>query len=39
MSDKYRDGCPSKKFGLSWLVVQLVYLGAWLSDPLGRYRR
>lgn len=33
-SDNYRDGC-SKKWSLSWLLVQAVYLAAWLSD-LGR---
>lgn len=35
MSDDYRDGCPSKRWTLSWFLVQIVYLAAWLAD-LGR---
>ena len=36
MSDNYRDGCPGKKWRLSWFIVQVVYLAAWISDLGGR---
>lgn len=36
MSDNYRDGCPPRRFGITWVLVQMVYLGAWLSDFGGR---
>jgi hypothetical protein len=36
MSDNYRDGCPPKRFGITWLLVQVIYVGAWLSDPFNR---
>ena len=35
MSDNYRDGC-SKKWTLSWFIVQVVFIAAWLSDPFNR---
>lgn len=33
-SDNYRDGC-SKRWTLTWFLVQAVYLAAWASN-LGR---
>lgn len=33
-SDNYRDGC-SKRWTLTWLLVQAVYAAAWLTN-LGR---
>lgn len=32
MSDDYRDGCSSKRWTLSWFVVQLVFIGAWIAQ-------
>lgn len=28
--------CGDKRFTLTWLLVQLVYAAAWLSDPMRR---
>lgn len=33
-SDNYRDGC-SKRWTLSWVLVQIVYVAAWAAN-LGR---
>lgn len=36
-SDNYRDGC-SKRWTLTWMLVQAVYLAAWLTN-VGRKGR
>lgn len=28
--------CGDKRWRLSWLIVQAVYVAAWLSDPFNR---
>lgn len=36
MSDDYRDGCPEKRFTLTWFLCQAVFFAAWLTDPFNR---